>query len=143
MRRIVAAMIVALIVAAGLLAVPAGLAKDFRPGDLRACGRDRCIRLVDRDLLNALARYYYGQGSVTPALRVPLGSPGFVLRFRNGYATGIVAGAKLGRFQSYGVICGRFQRGRWYRLPPHAALALRRLTADLRPMRVPRPPHSC
>ena len=139
MRRVVAA----LIVAAGLLTVPAGLAKDFRPGDLRACGRDRCVRLVDTDLLRGLAKYYYGEGPVARAPRVLLGSPGFVLRFRNGYATGIVAGSKLGRFQSYGVICGRFQRGRWYRLPPRAALALRRLTADLRPMRVPRPPHSC
>jgi hypothetical protein len=139
MRRIVAA----LIVAAGLLAVPAGLAKDFRPGDLRACGRDRCVRLVDRDLLRDLARYYYGQGSVVQATSVRLGSPGYVLRFRNGYATGIVAGARLDRFQSYGVICGRFQRGRWYRVPPRSALALRRLTADLRPARVPRPPHSC
>jgi hypothetical protein len=139
MRRIVAA----LIVATGLLAVPAGLAKDFRPGDLRVCGRDRCVPLVDRDLLSGLARYYYGEGSVARAPRVRLGSPGFVLRFRNGYATGIVGGAKLGRFQSYGVVCGRFERGRWYRVPPRAALALRRLTADLRPMRVPRPPRSC
>jgi hypothetical protein len=140
MRRIV----VALIVVTGLLlAVPAGLAKDFRPGDLRACGRDRCVRLVDEELLRALGRFYYGQGSVARAPRVALDSPGFVLRFRNGYASGIVAGAKLGRFQSYGVICGRFQRGRWYRVPPGAALALRRLTADLRPARVPRPPRSC
>jgi hypothetical protein len=139
MRRIV----VTLIVAVGLLTVPAGLAKDFRPGDLRACGRDRCVRLVDQGLLRSLARYYYGQGSVERAPRVALGSPGFVLRFRNGYATGVVAGAELGRFQSYGVICGRFTRGRWYRVPPRVAFALRRVTADLRPMRVPRPPHSC
>ena len=139
MRRIVAALIVAL----GLLTVPAGLAKDFRPGDLRACGRDRCVQLVDEGLLRGLGRFYYGQGTVARATRVPLGSPGFVLRFRNGYATGIVAGGTLGRFQSYGVICGRFQRGRWYWIPPRVALALRRLTADLRPMRVPPPPHSC
>lgn len=139
MRRFVATLIVAL----GLLAVPAGLAKDFRPGDVRACGRDRCVRLVDRDLLRSLSSYYYGRVPVTQAPRVQLGSPGFVLRFRNGYATGIIAGAKLGRFQSYGVICGRFERGRWYRVPPRTALALRRLTTGLRPARVPRPPHSC
>jgi hypothetical protein len=139
MRRVVAT----LIVAVGLFMVSAGLAKDFRPGDLRACGRDRCVRLLDRDLLRSLARYYYGQGSVVQAPRVQLGSPGFVLRTKNRYATGIVAGAKLGRFQSYGVICGCFERGRWYRVPPRAALALRRLTADLRPARVPRPPRSC
>ena len=139
MRRVAAA----LIVAVGLLTVPAGLAKDFRPGDLRACGRDRCVRLLDKNLLRGLASYYYGGDAVVQAPRVQLGAPGYVLRFRNGYATGIVAGARLGRFQSYGVICGRFERGRWYRVPPRAALALRRLTADLRPARVPRPPRSC
>src|SRR4029453_7365230 len=95
MHRAVAALIAAI----GLLTVPAGLAKDFRPGDLRACGRDRCVRLLDRDLLRSLARYYYGQASVVQAPRVQLGTPGYVLRFRNGYATGIVAGARLDRFQ--------------------------------------------
>jgi hypothetical protein len=139
MRRIVAA----LIVVAGLLAVPAGLAKDFRPGDLRVCGRDRCVSLVDRALLRRLGSFYYAEGSPPRAPRVRLGSPGFVLRFSNGYTSGIVAGARLGRFQAYGVICERFVYGRWYRFPPRAALALRRVTADLRPLRVPRPPRSC
>ena len=135
--------IAAVIVVCGSLAVPAAVAKDFRPGDLRVCGRDRCAPLVDKRLLRVVSAFYYGGGSVTQASRVRVGAPGFVLRYRNGYATGIVAGAKLGRFQSYGVICGRFQRGRWYRFPPRAGLALRRLIADLRPVRVPRPPRSC
>jgi hypothetical protein len=124
MRRIVAA----LIVVAGLLAVPAGLAKDFRPGDLRVCGRDRCVSLVDRALLRRLGSFYYAEGSPPRAPRARLGSPGFVLRFSNGYTS---------------VICERFVYGRWYRFPPRAALALRRVTADLRPLRVPRPPRSC
>ena len=127
----------------GLLAVPAAVAKDFRPGDLRVCGRDRCVPLVEKSVLRAVNGFYWGSGSVARAPRVRVGSPGFTLRFRNGYTTGIVAGPKLGRFQSYGVICERFQYGRWYRFPLRAGLALRRLTAHLRPVRVPRPPYSC
>jgi hypothetical protein len=139
MVRVVAAVIVV----CGLLTVPAAVAKDFRPGDLRVCGRDRCVPLVDKRLLRVVSAFYYGGGPVTQVPRVRVGAPGFVLRYRNGYATGIVAGAKLGRFQSYGVICGRFQRGRWYRVPARASLALRKATAQLRPARVPPPPRSC
>ena len=101
------------------------------------------MSLVDRALLRRVSSFYYAEGSPPRAPRVRLGSPGFVLRFKNGYTSGIVAGAKLGRFQAYGVICGRFVYGRWYRFPPRAALALQRVTAGLRPTRVPRPPRSC
>jgi hypothetical protein len=139
MARVVAAVILA----CGLLAVPAAVAKTFRPGDLRVCGREHCMRLADKRLLRAVNTFYWGSGSPAWAPRVRTGSPGFVLQLRNGYTTGIVAGEKLGRFQAYGVICGRFEQGRWYRFPPRAALGLRRLTADLRPVRVPRPPRSC
>jgi hypothetical protein len=139
MRLVVAA----LIAACGLLAVPAGAAKDFDPGGLRVCGRDRCVPLVDKSLLRVLERHYWGPGSLQRAPRVRLGAPGFFLRFRDGYATGIVAGAKLGRFQAYGFYCERFERGRWYRFPDRAALALRRLTAHLRPVRVLPAPRSC
>jgi hypothetical protein len=136
-------MVAALIAACGLLAVPAGIAKDFRPGDLRVCGKDRCVPLVDKSLLRVLERYYWGPRPLQRAPGVRLATPGFELRFRNGYATGIVAGAKLGRFQAYGVYCERFERGRWYRFPVGAALALRRLAAHLRPIRVRPPPRSC
>jgi hypothetical protein len=132
-----------LILACGLLAVPAAVAKDFRPGDLRVCGRDRCVPLVDKRPLRIVSAFYYGGGSVTQAPRVRVGATGFVLRYRNGYATAIVTSAKLGRFQSYSVICRRFERGRWYRFPPRAGLALGAATPDLRPVRVPRPPRSC
>jgi len=58
------------------------------------------------------------------------------LRFRNGYVTGIVAGAQLDRFLSYGVNLGQFAKGRWYRFPALAAAELRRLASSLRPMRL-------
>jgi hypothetical protein len=65
-----------------------------------------------------------------------MGAPAFQLRYDNGYVTGIVASPRLDRFLSYGVYLERFHRGTWYRLPPRAASELRRLTADLRPLRV-------
>ena len=123
--------------------MPAAVAKDFRPGDLRVCGRDHCVPLVDKNLLRVLDRFYWGEGSVPRAPRVGLGAPGYELRFKNGYATGMVATARLDRFRSYGVICGRFVRGQWYRFPSRAALALRKLTVHLRPLQVKPPPRSC
>jgi hypothetical protein len=139
MARVVAA----LIVACSSLAVPAAVAKDFRPGDLRVCGRDRCVPLVEKRLLRTVNGFYWGTGPVPRAPRVRLGAPGFELRFRNGYASGMVATTKLDRFRAYGVICGRFTRGQWYCFPARAALALRKLTAHLRPLRVTPPPRSC
>jgi hypothetical protein len=67
-----------------------------------------------------------------------MGARAFELRFPNGYATGIVAGAKLDRFLSYGVNLGRFRRGVWYRIPRVLSAELRRLAAPLRPLRVSR-----
>jgi hypothetical protein len=61
----------------------------------------------------------------------------------NGYASGMVATTWLNRFRAYGVICGRFVRGRWYRFPPRAVAEIRRLTADMQPLRVSAPPPSC
>ena len=129
--------------ACGLFAVPSAVAKDFGPGDLRICGQTRCVPIANRHLLQLLSSYYYGPGRVPRAARVSMGAPAFVLRFKDGYASGIVASAKLDRFRSYGVVCGRFQRGKWYRFPVCAAVALRRMTAGLRPLRVSAPPPSC
>jgi hypothetical protein len=68
-----------------------------------------------------------------------MGSPTFYLRFRNGYITGIVAGAGFDRFLSYGVNEDRFVAGTWYRLPDAAAAALKRLAAPrLKPIRLVR-----
>jgi hypothetical protein len=132
-----------LVAACGLLAVPSAAAKDFRPGDLRVCGRHRCISITNRHLLRILSAYYYGAGRAPRAARVPLGAPGFELRFRNGYASGMVATKNLDRFRAYGFYCGRFERGRWYAFPARAAAALRRMAAGLRPLRVSAPPASC
>jgi hypothetical protein len=139
--------------AAAVLAASSAQAKDFEPGDLRICSADRCLPLTNRAALDALSGFYYGGACAPAALRdgactedertppshvspVPLGAPAFQLRYRNGYVTGIVAGARLDRFLSYGVHLGWFARGNWYRVPVRAAQELRRLTAGLKPMRV-------
>src|SRR2546421_4083311 len=139
-KRHLAAVLVA---TGGLLAVPPAVAKDFGPGDLRVCGRTRCVPLTNPHLLRMVSDYYGGAGRAPRAARVRLGTPGFELRFRNGYASGMVASTKLDRFRSYGVVCGRFERGKWYRFPVCAAVALKRLTARLQPLRVAAPPPSC
>jgi hypothetical protein len=133
----------ALIAAGALLAVPAAVAKDFRPGDLRVCGRTQCAPIVNRSLLRVLSSYYWGPGRPLRAAPVRNGAPAFELRFTNGYASGIVATSRLDRFRAYGFFCGRFQRGKWYRFPARASVALRQLTAGFRPLRVSAPPPSC
>ena len=123
-----------------LLLVPAAaLAKDFEPGDLRVCNAQRCKPIVYGPAVAALGEFYYT--SSRPPLRAArprLGARAFELRFANGYVTGIVAAANLNRFLSYGVNLGRFEAGRWYRVPRQAAKQLRRLTAGLVPLRVTR-----
>jgi hypothetical protein len=131
------------IAAAALLAVPSAVAKEFRPGDLRVCGRTQCVPIMNRSVLRVLSTYYYGPRWVVRAGPVRRGAPGFELRFTNGYASGMVATTWLNRFRAYGVICGRFVRGRWYRFPPRAVAEIRRLTADMQPLRVSAPPPSC
>jgi hypothetical protein len=120
-------------------------AKNFGPGDLRLCGAGRCVSIKDRGVLRAFSSFYYGgprPGVVDSPRR---GAPAFQLRFRNGYVSGIAGGARLDRMLLYGVNCGRFQRGTWYRLPRPLALWLRELAAPLQPLRVnPRAiPWSC
>ncbi|HYX89808.1 MAG TPA: hypothetical protein VE753_10600 [Gaiellaceae bacterium] len=58
MRSSVTALAAALIAAGALLAVPAAVAKDFGPGDLRVCGRADCVPIVNRSLLRVLSSYY-------------------------------------------------------------------------------------
>jgi hypothetical protein len=126
----------AVAVAAVLLCVPAAGAKDFRPGDLRVCGPDACAAVRSRPVLALLSRLYYTGPQPARAADVPLGARGFELRFRNGYATGVVGAAELDRFLSFGVYLGRFQPRAWYTVPPRAARELRRLTARMRPYAV-------
>jgi hypothetical protein len=122
-----------------LLTAPAATAKGFEPGDLRICNATRCMPIMYRPAVTALAAFYY-MDPRPPALaaRPPLGAPAFELRFDNGYVTGIVAPGRLDRFLSYGVNLGRFEAGRWYRVPRAAARQLRRLTEGLAPLLVTR-----
>jgi hypothetical protein len=118
-----------------LLVAPAAASKEFEPGDLRICNAKRCVPVMNRPALTALGVFYYiGTKPPPRAPRAHVGAPSFELRFDNGYVTGIVATVNLDRFLSYGVNLGRFDRGRWYRVPPKAARELQRLTASLRPI---------
>jgi hypothetical protein len=123
--------------AAVLVGATAGAAKEFNPGDLRICSAKRCVPIVNRQALTALGAFYY-IGTEPPARvrRPKLGAASFELRFDNGYVTGIVATPMRDRFLSYGVNIGRFETGRWYRVPRTAARELRTLTARLAPIRL-------
>jgi hypothetical protein len=135
---------VGLLALGALLATPQASAKDFGPGDLRVCGKTRCVPIVNRAVLPVFNSLYWGPSPVVRAPKVPVGAPAFELRFRNGYVSGIVGTKNLDRFRAYGFFCGRFQRGKWYRVPERAVRELRRLTASLWPMRVTRTvPRSC
>jgi hypothetical protein len=128
---------------ATLLAVPAAMAKDFGPGDLRVCGRERCVPIMNPGVMRILSAYYWGPGRAPRAGPVRNGAPGFELRFRDGHPSGMVASTWLNRFRAYGFSCGRFERGKWYRFPARAVTEVRRLTARLEPLRVSAPPRSC
>jgi hypothetical protein len=113
--------------------------KEFEPGDLRICNVTRCVPVMNRPAVRALAVLYY-TGTEPPrrVARPALGARSFELRFENSYVTGIVATARLDRFLSYGVNTGRLQAGQWYRVPAKASRELRRLAAGLVPLRLTR-----
>jgi hypothetical protein len=133
------ALLASIVAGTALLAVPAAGAKDFHPGDLRVCNAKRCVAITSRAVLPQLGSFYYGNYGLTPMQRPAFGAFGvryYQLRFRNGYVSGIVAGARLDRFLSYGVNLGRFVRNRWYALPRRLSAELRRVTAGLSPLRL-------
>jgi hypothetical protein len=132
---------IGLIAVCGVLLVPSALGKGSGPS--LVCGRHRCVSIKNPHLARILSDFYWSAERPRRAPRVPLGTPGFELRWSDGYATGMVAGTMLKRFRAYGFYCERFQRGKWYWIPPRAAAALRRMTAGMRPMRVSAPPPSC
>jgi hypothetical protein len=126
--------LVGLAAASVLLIVPAAGAKDFGPGDLRVCNATRCVAIVNRDVLPLLGSFYYSGPPPAHVRRPALGTPYYELRFRNGYATGIVATRRLNRFLSYGVHLERFARDAWYAVPRRLSAELRRLTVGLHPL---------
>lgn len=124
--------------ASALLVLTPASAKDFKPGDLRVCNRARCVAIVNRDVLPKIGSFYYTGPCPARVRRPKLGAPYYELRYRNGYVTGIVATRRLDRFLSYGVILERFARDRWYAVPRKLSGEFRRLTVDLRPLRLTR-----
>jgi hypothetical protein len=119
-----------------LLVVPSAAAKEFEPGDVAMCNRARCVPVMDLPATKALQALVYTGSQPSVTARVRLGAPYYELRFSNGYTFGIVARAQLDRFLSYGVVLERFRRGSWYRVPPTAAIELRRLAGTLRPLQL-------
>jgi hypothetical protein len=120
----------ALAATAVFLGVPTASAKEFPPGtELRICGATRCRVISDGPTIRRFGEFLYGSGPVALAPTARVGSPVFVVRFRNGPA-GVILNATSARV--HGLNCGRFRRGRWYRLPR----PLRRLTTGLRPKRL-------
>ena len=113
---------------AALFAAGAG-AKEIRPGDLRICGATHCRVVKDRGQAHAFSELLWGPSRVVRAPTPPVGSPIFQLRFRDGPAGAIISASAI---RVHGLFCGRFQRGKWYRLPA----SVRGVTAGLKPKRL-------
>jgi hypothetical protein len=127
---------VALAASLAALAAPAQ-AKGFGPGDLKLCGKDRCVLIMDQSLLNGLSRFYYGGPAPAEVRKPRLGVPYLQLKFADGgYVTGVAATAQLDRFRSGGVNLGQFSPDDWYRVPAKVARGLRKLAVALTPLRV-------
>ena len=121
-----------------VLVAPSASAKDFGPGDLRVCNATRCVAIVSPEIVPLLGPFYYSGPAPARIGRPALRAPYYELRFRNGYATGVVVTGRLDRFLSYGVHLERFASGTWYVVPRQLSHELRRLTATLRPLRLTR-----
>lgn len=131
--------VVLAVLALALILVPVSQAKEFKPGDLEVCGSERCVTVLDAKLSAALARHIYTGSQPATVAGPRLGTRYYQLRFAgNGYVAGIVAGPRLGRWLSYGVVLERFTRGQWYSIPPATAAQLRDLTRSLAPHRLDR-----
>ena len=130
--------LVGLVAASALLALPSASAKDLRPGDVRVCNATRCVSILNRSVLSQLTSFYYSGPPPSRVQRPELGTPYYELRFRNGYVTGIIATRRLDRFLTYGVHDQRFTRDTWYAVPRRMSVELLRLTDVLRPLRLSR-----
>src|SRR6516164_792782 len=107
MRRLLFAVVllVALLV---LVLSPVASAKQFRPGDVRACGAHRCIAIRSQRVLDALAEFYYGRPSPTQTVAPKKRSRYLRLVYSDGYVTGIAAGSRFTDFLRFGVNLGLF-----------------------------------
>jgi hypothetical protein len=111
-----------------LLVTASAAAKEFPPGSLMVCGATQCRVVTDAQSL-AFSDLLWGDRPVHRAPTPPVGSPIYQLRFRNGPVGAIVGPTAI---RVHGLNCGRFQRGRWYRLPA----ALRGVATALRAKRL-------
>ena len=131
-------LLVGLVAASALLALPWASAKDLRPGDVRVCNATRCVPILNRSVLPQLTSFYYSGPAPARVRRPALGTPYYELRSRNGYVTGIVGTRRLDRFLTYGVHDQRFAADTWYAVPRRVSAEIRRLTRALRPLRLDR-----
>jgi hypothetical protein len=134
---------VRIILAAVCLAVTttaanASTMKQFRPGDVRACGIHRCVAIRSQRVLDALARFYYGRPAPTRIAAPQKRASYLRLVYRNGYVTGVAAGSRFTRFLSFGVNLGQFGARTWYAVPVLVAAELRRLARDISPGPLPK-----
>lgn len=137
MRRLLFAfvLLVALLV---LVLSPVAGAKQFRPGDVRACGAHRCVAIRSQRVLNALANFYYGRPSPTRTAAPKKRSLYLRLVFKDGYVTGIAAGSRFTHFLSFGVNLGQFAARTWYVVPGPVASELRLLAPRLAAAHLPK-----
>jgi hypothetical protein len=118
-----------LLMAVGLIVAPCAWAKEIRPGELRICGARDCRPVTQSAQARAFSALLWGDGTVPRAPTPRVGSTVFQLRFRDGPAGAIITSTAI---RVAGLNCGRFQRGKWYRLPR----ALKGLTTGLEPRRL-------
>jgi hypothetical protein len=103
-------------------------AKEIHPGDLRICGSARCRTVTRPAQARAFSDLLWGP-RVVRAATPRVGSPIFQLRFKDGPVGAIISATAI---RVHGLFCGRFQRGKWYRLPT----ILRGVTTGLKPKRL-------
>src|SRR6266576_2254416 len=125
------ALLVALLVLVLSQAADARTMKQFRPGDVRACGLHHCVSIRSQRPLDALANFYYGRPAPTRTPSPKKRSVYLRLVYRNGYVTGIAAGSRFTRFLSFGVNLGQFAARTWYTVPVPVAAKLRLLAPHL------------
>jgi len=130
--------VLAIAALAVLLGAGGAGAKEFAPGDVRVCDATRCVPVMRPTMVRLLARFIYTGPTPATVARPAWGAPAFELRYRNGYATGVIGSTRLDRFLSFGVYAERFRPRVWYRVPPELGVELRRLTAGMKPYPVTR-----
>jgi hypothetical protein len=117
------------LLSASLALSAAAWAKEVRPGELMICGARDCRTVTQPAQARAFSALLWGEGTVPRVSTPRVGSPVFQLRFRDGPAGAIITATAI---RVAGLNCGRFRRGKWYRLPR----PLRGLTRGLEPRRL-------